>query len=97
MPRINFKLVKPRIKNKRCFKQGAFQCKMAGSGFHVIAKLTGPFYRGVEFCTGGCSKCLYHLADFFLHSNICLGDKTEKQDCDVGAYSRSSSDSKCRS
>jgi hypothetical protein len=39
MPRISFKLVKPRIKNIRRFKQGASQCKMAGAGFQCIAKL----------------------------------------------------------
>jgi hypothetical protein len=39
MPRISFKLVKSRIKNRRRFKQGASRCKMAGTGFHCFAKL----------------------------------------------------------
>jgi hypothetical protein len=39
MTRISFKLVKSRIKNIRCFKQGASRCKMAGAGFQCIAKL----------------------------------------------------------
>jgi hypothetical protein len=97
MLRINFKLVKLRIKNIRCFKQGASRCKMVGPGFHFIAKLRSPFYSGVSFVPLGVANVLYHLADFFLHSNICLEDKTEKNYCDVGAYSGSSSDSKPRS
>jgi hypothetical protein len=36
---IGFKLVKSRIKNIQCFKQEASRCKMAGAGFHSIAKL----------------------------------------------------------
>jgi hypothetical protein len=53
MPRISFKLVKSRIKNKRRFKQGASRCKMAGTGFHCFAKIRAQIhntvlaYRGV--------------------------------------------------
>jgi hypothetical protein len=45
MPRISFKLVKPRIKNIWRFKQGASRCKMAGAGFPCFAKLRTPTPR----------------------------------------------------
>jgi hypothetical protein len=61
---------------------------MAGAGFHSIANLRAQFDSGVEFRTAECSKCFISFGGFFLHSNISLGDKTEKNDCDVGGLIR---------
>jgi hypothetical protein len=47
IPRISFKLVKLRIKNIRPFKQGASWSKMAGTGFHSIAKLRAQMFNPV--------------------------------------------------
>jgi hypothetical protein len=96
-PRISFKLVKSQINNIRRFKQGTSRCKMAGTGFHCFAKIRALFHCVVEFRTAECSKCFISFCGFFPHSNICFGDKTEKNDRDLGAYSGSSSDSKSRS
>jgi hypothetical protein len=86
-PRISFKLVKSRIKNIRRFKQGASRCKMAGTGFHCIAKIRALFHPGVEFRTAECSKCFISFGGFFLNSNIFLGEKTQTNDSDVGGPS----------
>jgi hypothetical protein len=67
--------VKLQIKKIRRFKQGAFQCKMAGTGFHCFAKIRGLFHRGVEFLTAECSKCFISFSGFFLNSNIFFGRK----------------------
>jgi hypothetical protein len=86
-PRISFKLVKSRIKNIRRFKQGASRCKMAGTGFHCIAKIRALFHRRVEFRTAEWSKCFISFGGFFLNSNIFLGEKTQTNDSDVGGPS----------
>jgi hypothetical protein len=70
-PSISFKLVKSRIKNIRCFKQEASRCKMAGAGFHSIAKLRAPMPRFATIritawqsalnCTADCQPLLSGL------------------------------------
>jgi hypothetical protein len=85
---ISFKLVKSRIKNIRRFKQGASRCKIAEAGFHSIAKLRGPFYRGIEFRTAGCSKCFISFGRFFHQSNICLENMAKKNNYDIGGLIR---------
>jgi hypothetical protein len=74
MPRISFKPVKSLIKNIRRLKQGASQCKMAGTGFHSFAKIRAPFHREVEFRTAECSK----FGRFFLNSNFGLETRLRK-------------------
>jgi hypothetical protein len=87
-PRISFTLVKSSVKNIRHFEHGASRCKMAGAGFHFIAKLRAPFHGGVEFRTAECSKCFISLGGFFFNSNIFLGEKTQTDDSDVGGPNR---------
>jgi hypothetical protein len=44
-PRICFTLVKSRVKNILRFKQAVSRCKMAGAGFHSIAKLRAQTFN----------------------------------------------------
>jgi hypothetical protein len=67
MLRISFKLVKPRIKNIRHFKQGASRCKMAGAGFHYFAKIYTQICNGVKADRG------IHSADC-QRKNRCTAD-----------------------
>jgi hypothetical protein len=46
-PCIRFTLVKSRFKNIWCFKQAVSRCKMAGAGFHSIAKLRAQMFNPV--------------------------------------------------
>jgi hypothetical protein len=46
-PRISFKRAKSLFKNIGQFKQGASRCKMAGAGFHSIAKLHSQIRNAV--------------------------------------------------
>jgi hypothetical protein len=87
-PRIISKLLKSSVKNIRHFEHGFSLCKMTGAEFHFIAKLRALFHPGVEFCTAGCSKCFISFGGFFHQSNICLGNKAEKNNCDVGGLIR---------
>jgi hypothetical protein len=42
---IRFTLVKSRFKYKRHFKQAVCRCKIAGAGFHSIAKLRAQIFN----------------------------------------------------
>jgi hypothetical protein len=63
MPRISFKLVKSSIKNIRRFKQGAYRCKMAGTGFHWFAKLRAPIPRFATIRIAAWQSALNSTAD----------------------------------
>jgi hypothetical protein len=69
MPCISFKFVKLRIKNIRHFKQGASQSKMAGTGFHSIAKLRAQIRNAVlaDRCVfqADCHRENCHTADCY--------------------------------
>jgi hypothetical protein len=63
MLRISFKLVKLRIKNIRCLKQGASLCKMAGAGFQCFAKLSALIPRIATIRITAWQSALNHTAD----------------------------------
>jgi hypothetical protein len=46
-PQISFTLIKSRVKNIQRFKQLVSRCKMAGAGFHSIAKLCAQIFNPV--------------------------------------------------
>jgi hypothetical protein len=51
-PRIHFTLVKLCVKNIWRFKQAVSRCKIAGAGFHSIAKLRAQIFNpGLAACT----------------------------------------------
>jgi hypothetical protein len=61
-PRIGFTLLKLR------FKQGDFRCKMAGAGFHSIAKFHAPIPNPV-------------MEDRGVYSADCHHKNGRKEDC----------------
>jgi hypothetical protein len=74
-PRIRFTLVKSRVKNIQRFKQAVSRCKMAGAGFHSIAKLRTQIFnpgladRGVYFAdchnqNGSTADCQSQESEF---------------------------------
>jgi hypothetical protein len=70
MQRTSFKLVKSSVENITHFEHGPSRCKMAGAGFHFIAKLRAQFHRRVEFRTAECSKCFISFGGIFLHFQL---------------------------
>jgi hypothetical protein len=67
-PRIHFSIVKSRVKNIRRFKHAVSQCKMAGAGFHSIAKLHAQIFNSL-------------LADHGVNSTDCHNKNGHTADC----------------
>jgi hypothetical protein len=67
-PHISFNLVKSSVKNIRHFKQAVSRCKMAGAGFHSIAKLRAQIFNPV-------------LADHGVKSVDCHNESGRTSDC----------------
>jgi hypothetical protein len=72
-PRISFKLVKSLFKNILQFKQGTSRSKMAGTGFHSIAKLRAQIRNDV-------------LADRGVYSADCHNENGCAADCQSQEY-----------
>jgi hypothetical protein len=70
-PRIGFTLLKWRVKGLRRFERGDSRCKMAGAGFHSIAKFRAPIPNPVMADRGVYSADCHHENGHNLYKADC--------------------------